>query len=187
MKTVIKNSAHALCLQPETLRKNPLNRPSASFLPIKIRNSKIKNDEKTPFFKAIQRLSKIKMCTSLPPPFRQSNNRNSKIETAKKPLKFNFITLSNTFFLCPKLQVRKRSGKPSTIHKSMNPLLQSERVQPSQAQSNQIQPPPSPPVKKTACPTKSVLQTAFGRGGCFRRRREKFLAIFDHDQSRINK
>jgi hypothetical protein len=64
MKTVIKNSAQALCLQPETLRTNPLNRPSAII-------SGDQESPKTPFFKAFQSVSKEKYAT-LPSPSRYS-------------------------------------------------------------------------------------------------------------------
>src|SRR5690349_13199311 len=61
-------------------------------------------------------------------------------------------------------------SSPPRLHHSNS--VRSDSVQPSPTKSNQIQPSP-PPVKKRPALRK-----------CFRRRRVKFLAFFDHSQGR---
>src|ERR1043165_2330141 len=114
MKTVIKNSAHALCLQPETLRTNPLNRHQGSIPPIKNRKSlgpaqsrlvvpgRAKSSHPLPPIQEMP-LAESKYIRLNPTSFSspapslcsalslQSKIENPKSKIPKKPLKFNFI------------------------------------------------------------------------------------------------
>jgi hypothetical protein len=64
MKTVLKTAPDAFAFTTQNGGRSLLTHAiwsSRSFRPIKSRNSKFKNDQKTPFFKAFQMLSKIKI------------------------------------------------------------------------------------------------------------------------------